>query len=249
MSIGIYEFPLNEKIRNYLRVEDLMASVKLTANSDNARFHIQFFEHLFTLLDLLERIDIRTEVVKELDVQERNLVHWSQHPNIDDTALKSTLQAVIRTRDSLKAGKKPGTELKSDAFLQSIRQRFAIPGATCSFDLPQLHYWLNLSKETRQQNINEWLSFVALIDDAISMLLTFLRQRGQFVAQSAVNGFFQGDAEDKSELVRIRVDSDTGAYPTLSGNKHRYALRFMKIEDGNSVAVSDTIEFKMATCK
>lgn len=247
--MSMFEFPLNEKIRNYLRVEDLMAKIKLTSRSDNSHLQIQFFSHLFTLLDLLERIDIRNEVVKDLDLQERNLVHWSQHPNINNDALTATLESVIRARDSLKVSKKPGTELKSDEFLQSIRQRFAIPGATCSFDLPHLHFWLSQNEETRQQDIKQWLECINLVCDTINMLLSFLRQRARFIEYEATNGFFQNDADDKSTLIRIELAVKDNIYPTLSGNKYRYALRFIKNEDGKASATDANVKFKMAACK
>ncbi len=245
----VYEFPLNEKMRNYLRIEDLMANITLTSSSSSSRLHIQFFEHLFTLLDLLERIDIRSDVIKDLDVQERNLVLWSQHPNIDNTALSTTLKAVIQCREGLKTAGKPGTELKADGFLQSIRQRFAIPGATCSFDLPQLHFWLGKSDEERNKTITTWLSSVILVSDAISMLLDLLRQRSQFVDVMAKTGFYQGNADDKNVLIRIKMPPQATVYPTLSGNKYRYALRFMEMDAGQSIASGSEVTFSMAACK
>lgn len=247
--MAVYEFPLNEKIRNYLRIEDIMATILLTAKSGDPRFQIHFFEHLFTLLELIERIDIRADVVKDLDAHERNLVHWSQHPNIDDDALNTTLQAVIRLRDTLKTGKKPGTDLKTDVFLQSIRQRFAIPGATCSFDLPIMHFWLNQPETKRKADIDTWLQSVNSLYEGIVILLSFSRQQAPFSTQVANNGFYQGDSDNTYGLIRIKMPRDANAFPTLSGNKYRYALRFMHSENGQAVPVSSDLNFDMAACK
>jgi cell division protein ZapD len=245
MSESIYEFPLNERIRNYLRIEHLIARINVAAQHKEPNLQLVFFEHLFTLLDMLERIDVRTDIVKELDNQERNLVHWAQHPNIDNQALQQTLSQVIRTRDSLKAGKKPGTELKNDSFLQSIKQRFSIPGGTCSFDLPQLHFWLHQPTDKKQTLFTQWLSHIAPLKDGIDLLLSFLREAGVFTDATANNGFYQGDSEDKSELIRVKLADDSGVYPTLSGNKYRYALRFMDA----SGSVDRSIKFQLASCR
>lgn len=249
MSAVTYEFPLNERIRNYLRVEHLMVKIRAAAQEQDGRHRGSFFAHLFTLLDLIERIDIRADVVKELDTQERNLVHWSQHPNIDDEALSTALQQVIRIREGLKSAKKPGSELKVDVFLQSIRQRFSIPGGTCSFDLPQLHHWLNQPLAQRDQALNKWLSHLQLLEEAISTSLSFLRQRGQFNALTATNGFYQGDPDDKSDLIRVRVAENANTYPTLSGNKYRFALRFMTLKGEQPASFDEDVTFEMATCR
>jgi len=136
-----------------------------------------------------------------------------------------------------------------DSFLQTIRQRFSIPGGTCSFDLPHLHFWLNQPLAHRQTEMTQWLSHIDLLSDAISLLLSFLRQRCHFVAQTASNGFFQGDSEDKSELIRVRLPQNATVYPTLSGNKYRFALRFMQMNGEHANTATGTIEFEMAACR
>ena len=75
-------------------------------------------------------------------------------------------------------------------------------------------------------------------------------ERGQFVNVVADNGFYQGAAEDKNELIRVKCSVDEGYYPTLSGNKYRYALRFMLFspQEGQSGAVESSIQFRLAAC-
>ncbi|AXR07480.1 cell division protein ZapD [Salinimonas sediminis] len=250
MSDTVYEFPLKEKVRNYLRIEQLIAQLKSGASAPSAQLQMYFFDQLFTLLDLFERIDIRTDIVKDLDAHEKNLVYWSQHPNIDSSALENTLRSIVNLRDKLKSCKKFGTELKEDKFLSAIRQRFAIPGGACSFDLPNLHYWLGQPGESRQDTMKSWMLTLVNVEEAIAICLSFLRERGQFRALNATNGFYQGVAEDKNELIRVRCTVDEGYYPNLSGNKYRYALRFMWFtpEPGKSSSVDDDISFSLAAC-
>ena len=250
MTTTIYEFPLKEKVRNYLRIEHLLAQLKTGASVQNPALQIYFFEQLFTLMDLLDRLDLRTDLVKDLDVHERNLVHWSQHPNIDTNALEQSLKLIIQLKGKLKEERKFGTALKDDKFLASIRQRFSIPGGTCSFDLPNLHYWLNRPQDDIHQSIKNWLLSLKLLEETVSVLLSFLRERGQFKPFEASNGFYQGVADDKCGLMRIRCDSNQGYYPTFSGNKYRYAIRFMLFESaaGQSPSVENTVSFAMASC-
>ena len=250
MAASVYEFPLKEKIRNYLRIEHVLAQLRLLTTKHEPAITLYFFEQLFTLLDLFDRIDLRTDTIKELDTHERNLVYWSQFPNIDASALEKTLQKTLVLREQLKQSKKFGADLKEDRFLSSIRQRFAIPGGTCSFDLPNLHYWLSQPFEAQKADMEKWLSSIQLLEEVVALSLAFIRERGQFQPMTAVNGFYQGNADDKNELVRIRCGNEDGFYPTLSGNKFRYAIRFMWISPSaeQSSSVERNVEFTLATC-
>lgn len=250
MTHAVYEFPLNEKVRTYLRLEQLFKQLKLGRTATDEWQFISFFEALFTLLDLLERLDIRNDILKDIEAQEKILVHWSQHPKIDTDALQAALQRILKLRDKLKHSKKIGASLKDDKFLSSIRQRFSIPGGTCSFDLPNLHYWLKQPIELIRTDVDNWLEELILISDAIEITLSFLRERGRFAETTATNGFYQGIAEDKNELIRVYSATDKGYYPMLSGNKYRYAIRFMLFtpKENASSAVDVDINFKLASC-
>lgn len=250
MTSTIYEFPLKEKVRNYLRIEHLLSQLKIGASVQNPALQIYFFEQLFTLMDLLDRLDLRTDLVKDLDGDERNLVHWSQYPNIDTDALERSLKLIVQLKSKLKSERKFGTALKDDKFLSSIRQRFSIPGGTCSFDLPNLHYWLNQPQTDIQESIAGWSKSLKLLDETVSVLLSFLREKGPFKSFEASNGFYQGVADEKCGLVRVRCDANQGYYPTFSGNKYRFAIRFMLFENepGRSPSVENTVSFTLASC-
>lgn len=250
MTNAVYEFPLNEKVRAYLRLEQLFKQLnQVHVASEDWQF-INFFDALFTLLDLLERLDVRNDVLKDIEAHEKNLVHWSQHPKIDTQALQEALQTILTLRDKLKHSKKIGVRLKEDKFLSSIRQRFSIPGGTCSFDLPNLHYWLKQPLENIRKDISDWFEELNLISNAIDITLSFLREKGSFSDVLATNGFYQGIADDKNELIRVFSSTDQGYYPVLSGNKYRYAIRFTLFtpnENGSSSTDAD-ISFKLASC-
>jgi len=180
MSQAIYEFPLNEKVRTYLRLEQLFKQL-VNANSGTEDWQfINFLSSLFTLLDLLERIDLRNDILKDIELHEKNLVIWSQHPDIDNEALQLSLQKILRLRESLKGTKKIGADLKEDRFLASIRQRFTIPGGTCSFDLPNLHYWLRQPPAEKLRCVKGWMAELAAMQAGVAITLSFLRERGRF---------------------------------------------------------------------
>ena len=102
MSEAVFEFPLKEKVRNYLRVEQLLGQLKSSASSESPQLQTVFFEQLFELLDLIERLDLRSDMSKDLDAHEKNLVYWSQHPKIDSAALEQALKTIVTLKQKLK---------------------------------------------------------------------------------------------------------------------------------------------------
>ena len=256
MTTVVFEFPMKEKVRNYLRVEHILKQISTAGGSDCESQHLYFFEQLFTLIDLFERLDLRTDLVKDLDLYEKHLKHWANHPNIDKDALQSTLDTTINIAKTLKISKKFCSDIKDDKFLASIKQRFSIPGGTCSFDLPNLHYWLLSANEQKHQDITKWLASLALLRDTIALVLGFIRQRGKFQPITADNGFYQGVADSLTELIRIEFDNQHGYYPTMSGNRYRYAIRFAWLDnndnrdskDSGTTYVEQSIDFRFASC-
>jgi cell division protein ZapD len=250
MPIAIYEFPLCEKVRNYLRLEQLFKQLDHTSSSINECDSLYFFDVLFTLLDLLERLDVRTDFIRDIDVHEKNLVHWSSHPNIDTSALEGALKTLHRLLSELKRTNKLGSSLKDDRFLSSIRQRFSIPGGATSFDLPHLFCWLKQSQELRDSDIAMWVQQLSLVRENITLLMQFLREKGRFEEVVGANGFYQGVVTDKIDLIRVRCANSEGYYPILSGNKYRYGIRFMLLapEQGASSGVPKEIKFEIACC-
>ena len=250
MSTAVYEFPLNEKVRTYLRLEQLFKQLLQADSLQHEWQFINFLESLFTLMDLLDRVDVRTDMLRDIESHERNLVHWSKHPNIDNNALQATLRQIVNLRDKLKMARKLGAILRDDKFLNTIRQRFSIPGATCAFDLPNLHYWLNQPIDTRKQDIKRWLAEFTLVHEAMEITLSFLRERGRFESIKAEKGFYQGVADSRNELIRIECPTDKQFYPTLSGNKYRYAIRFYLFapQQEGVVTQEQDVQFRLACC-
>lgn len=248
MTELIYEHPLNEKLRTYLRLEQLLTQLH-SLNTLQSEWQQQaFFTTLFALIEVLDRNDIRPDLIKDCERSETALVAWANHPSVSDDKLKPVLQQAVRLQSELlRSGKFVGN-LKEDKFLSPLRQRFSIPGGTCYFDVPQLHYWFNLPQPERQQMAENWCGEFSLLQQAMSFVLGFCREKGQFSALTADNGFYQSNTE-QTELLRIRYPLETGVYPTVSGNKYRYAIRFMQLSDDTSRSNTEkNIRFELACC-
>lgn len=244
----LFEHPLNERIRNYLKLEHLFQQLDNSSNYDIKTTYASFFSTLFSIIDTLERNDIRGDLIKELEKLEQNLVIWSQAPNVDNSRLEDNLKQTIALLCELKKTQQLWMQYKEDKFLTSLKQRFAMQGGTCAFDVPQLHFWLNQDPEQIQNELAEWMTMFNSISTSLFLILRFIRLRSDFEPIDTDSGFYQGNGESLS-LLRIKTPEDAHYYPTVSGNKFRYSIRFVIpcVETGRRY-LKQPITFELAKC-
>lgn len=228
MSTVLYEHPLNERIRNYLKLEQLFAQAYscLNSNFPIKTSHQIFFNALFSIIDTLERNDIRGDLIKDLEKQEQNLVVWSKIPSVNTSALEINLAETVKLVCHLRVPKPTWWQLKEDKLLACLKQRFAIQGGSSSFDLPQLHFWLHQNEVQTKEEMRQWLILLSDISSSLAIILKFIRQRAEFESIEVDSGFYQDNGEGLL-LLRIELDKAATYYPTVSGNKFRYSIRFM----------------------
>ena len=192
------------------------------------------YSALLTILELtalLERGDLKQELMKELERQHGALKALSKHQGIDHSKLDLVLskQKHSLTRMHRLDGKL-GEHLKRVDFLLGIKQRTSIPGGSCDFDLPQLRFWLNQSHEQRSANLRDWASPYLELETVIELVLKAIRDSAAGKMVVAENGFYQQslDTRQPTQMIRIGVAADTSIYPEISAGKHRYSVRFMR---------------------
>ncbi|ENY72918.1 cell division protein ZapD [Aeromonas diversa] len=239
----IYDFPLNEKSRTYLRLESLFSQIGDNLEQEQPWGHIACFKAIFDLQELLERGDLRADLIKDLERLGQRLNRWAALPEADLEQIDHMQTEIVTLSRQLLNSPRPGAKLKEDRLLGTIRQRFSIPGGLCAFDVPHLHHWLALPHAQRLPQMKGWLADITLMIEAIRLLLRLWRESGSFSDKIAVNGFYQ-DVADGAELIRIRLEHAQECYPTLSGHKNRFALRFLPATDRS---IGD-VPFQLACC-
>lgn len=248
-----FEQPLNERIRMCLRVETLMK-----------RFH--YFEalkgdwsaysallNILELTSLLERGDLKKELMKELERQHISLKSLTEHQDIDRSKLDLILGKQKGALDRLhRLDGKLGEHLKRIDFLLGIKQRTSIPGGTCDFDMPQLRFWLNQGHDQRTADLHRWAAPYLELETVIELILSSIRDSAVADNKIAEGGFYQQalDTRQPTQLLRIGVDVDESIYPEISAGKHRYSVRFMHSGTQDSIAgqVNRDIEFLLTLC-
>jgi cell division protein ZapD len=239
---------MNERIRGYLKLEQQFKQLDLCLTHAMSVSQTVFFSALFSILDHLDRNDTRGDLIKDLEKLESKLVHWSRSPEINNDALQNALRQTVDYICQLKALSPQYLSLKDDKLLASIRQRFAIQGGNSSFDLPQLTFWINQPETKIAQDIEYWRASIKLIEDAVQLVLQFIREKSDFTPLQAQKGFYQ-DSGDGIALLRVQLDSQCQYFPTISGNKYRYSIRFVEpCQETGKKFTDQCIAFELAQC-
>src|SRR5512134_3796941 len=141
----VYEQPLNERMRGFMRLEFLWQQLSYHAGLPNAWSSRAAVACLLEILAITSRGDSRGDVLKELERQMTALRDFQNRPGVDSARLRAVLSALMRRREELNAaGANFLQKLRESEFLNAIKHRSAIPGGTCEFDLPDFYHWLNL---------------------------------------------------------------------------------------------------------
>jgi cell division protein ZapD len=249
----IYEQPLNERIRTFMRLEYLFARVDKALQGETAIDHREAIECLLTILSVFERGDLKSELIKEIERLIVMLSPMEHVAGVDKDALSELLAELDQTLDALLAMKSGiGHALKENEFLYSIRQRASIPGGTCDFDLPAYHHWLERSSTTEcQQQLHDWHSQFIPVRRAIEVSLKLSRQSVGFSDAVAEGGFYQRslDSNQATQLIRVEVAKEVAYFPEISGGKHRVTVRFMEFDIAKRPQqVSADIPFRVSCC-
>lgn len=245
-TLVLFEHPLNEKMRTWLRVEFLLNQLHETIPVTHSLSALSFFRNTGELLDIFERGDMRTELLKELERQQQKLLAWADVPGVDMSVVDALRDKLKAQSVLLNSAPRMGQQLREDRLIGSVRQRLSIPGGCCSFDLPGLHIWLHQPQEMRDRQVSAWLETLTPLNHSLAMILDLIRQSGTFRHQTSLNGFYQDNAEG-AELLRLRLPLEDALYPQVSGHKSRYAIRFLPL-DSERGEIPARLNFELACC-
>ncbi len=245
-----YEFPLNERIRTLLRLEDLYRRAQYFAAKDDPEQHHVALISLFEILDIGGRADMKSELMQELERQKQHLEMLRSSPAVALDALNAVFGEIDKiVSDLFLSSGKTGQELRENEWLMSIKQRAAIPGGVCEFDLPSYHYWLNCSADARRLDLNEWIAPFIPIRSGVRIILRLLRESGKTSKQVAQQGVYQQTMAGRlAQMLRIRLDSSYDCVPEVSANKYALNVRFITAIGSQRRTSVDNVNFELTFC-
>lgn len=248
----VYEQPLNERVRTLLRLEFLFQQLSHASQGKDASDSRLALVTMNDILMILNRADLKTEFIKELERQMISLNALRNARGVDQDQLRKILHELEHCSDTLLALSGPiGGELRQNELLANMRQRSSIAGGTCAFDLPMLHFWLSRSTEVRQQDLHHWLQELAITESATLLILRLLRECALAGPEVAPSGFYQKSlgGSGQHQMIRVLLDPLLQVYPEISGSKHRFSIRFLQSQGmQRSLQTTADVDFRLCIC-
>ena len=248
----LYEYPFNERIRTYLRLEHLFRRLNELVSRDPALDHHYALSTIFEVMDVGARADMKSDVLKDLEKQKQQLNSYRGNPAISERMLDSLvgqLEACFAGLANLPG--KAGNSLTDNDWLMAIRSRVSIPGGTCEFDLPAYYAWQHRPAELRRADLRRWGATLTPLSDAVAILLKLLREGGVPQKVIATGGQFQQNLPQGKtfQLLRMSLNPALALVPEISGNRLMMSIRLMRQgEDDRLHASADDCPFELALC-
>ncbi len=246
-----YEYPLSERIRTLLRLEDLFDRFDAYASSLELHAHHAALLTLFELAEVAARADLKSELLQELDRQKAVLAALRGNPNVQGSTLEQVLSAIEAAHHGIyQLPGRVGQHLREDEWLAAVKQRASIPGGMCEFDLPAYHYWQHKPVDVRAGQLQRWLAPFSSIRSAVEIVLGLLRDSGRPELHHAIAGNYQRMLESRNpQLIRLTLADDLPCVPEISGNKYMLNIRFVQADVSTvRCCITESIEFELTFC-
>lgn len=245
-----YEYPLNERLRYFLRYENIILSAnRYLALKDD----LVVLDYLRRLIVFIGNHDLRSELLQQLDHQKQVLHRYARSSTANQDKLAKYVQQNATALNHLHEFRISSSPYANHAFLTQVMRQLSLQSGACSFDFPQLQAWLQTPWEQRQSMLVEWLAPFQEFAEDINICLNLTRKSGDFAVHRAERGFFStnpSEIADNTQMVRLRVQPDPPCYPVVSAGAQRLNIHFMSQQDfADTPDKTETdINFELAYC-
>jgi cell division protein ZapD len=249
----IYEQPLHEKIRVLLRLEQLVRRFNFHILDDQRASSEAALLLLLEMYNLAARLDLKSEILKEIDRQALAVKYRQSHGDIDTQSANDILSTLSEVNTKLYNLPGPlGQRLKNHGFFNVLRQRASLPGGINGFDIPMLQFWLNKPVMARSKDLTHLVEAYRIAYEAIQVILLLIRGCSAGDIKIAKNGFYQATLSQRppNQLLRVEIPDNVAYYPEISAGKQRFSVRFVEIKtlEERGKQVVEDIEFKLTLC-
>lgn len=252
-DIVVYEQPLTERIRLFMRYEQLMQGFH-KALSGQSTWHNQVaISTLLSLHALTSRIDLKSDLIRDIERIIYGLGRFETVQAVNQERLSTVNHKLNGEIENLHKTHGPlGSHLNNHELFKAIKQRAHIPGGINTFDLPQFQHWLSQSSDERRHHLQRWVDPYEDIFRSISLLLNLTRESGSKTSLTARQGYLQQTLESRitHQMLRIWLPKIHYCYPEISSGKHRFTVRLMHLDNlaNRPRQIKEDLSFELMCC-
>ena len=138
----VYEHPLNERVRTYLRLEYLFRRFEWLLHHEHPIEHHFCFSTIFEIAEVATRADLKADLLKDLERHKQQFASYRGNPAVAEAVLDEWLSNIDSCFEGIHSNAaRFGSFINDSEWLNNLRNRMSIPGGTCGFDVPQYLAW------------------------------------------------------------------------------------------------------------
>tara|TARA_B100000482_G_scaffold170531_1_gene136946 strand:+ start:384 stop:1151 length:768 start_codon:yes stop_codon:yes gene_type:complete len=246
-QVSIYEEPVQEKIRKFIKIEFLFNKLFYFKHKENKNDNYIALLALCELYEILSRSDIKSELIREIENQNHYFKKIKEIPEANSEKLSSVLEKQKVLLQLIHGIESNYLEyLENDILFKTIAKNSINPLQPTSVE-----FWLSRDIVLRENQINLWTEPLLFIKKSVDFILEVIRKSGRFEDKLAEKGFFIEKLDPKKNilLIRITLTSDLYYYPQISVGKQRLNIMFMSKDDKNNlISHKEDVAFILTTC-
>ena len=246
-QVSIYEEPVQEKIRKFIKLEFLFNKLFYFKHKENKNDNYIALLALCELYEILSRSDIKSELIREIENQNHYFKKIKEIPEANSEKLSSILEKQKVLLQLIHGIESNYLEyLENDILFKTIAKNSINPLQPTSVE-----FWLSRDIVLRENQINLWTEPLLFIKKSVDFILDVIRKSGRFEDKLAEKGFFIEKLDPKKNilLIRITLTSDLYYYPQISVGKQRLNIMFMSKDDKNNlISHKEDVAFILTTC-
>ena len=221
-----YEFPLNERIRKFLRIEEIFKRMEVQMSVKKEFSELSCFNTFFDIMATASRADLKVELIQEIEKQRFKL-----KSKIKTKKNIKTITDLNRIRIKLEKIKVvTGFNFGGDKFLHELKTRSDSPYGIVTTDFPEFQFWLQgTSFVERKAYFKDKVNDFAGIKIAITYLMELLRSNVEIInSMETQTGTIQYKLNPllRNDLVIIILPSSSKCFPSISSNNFAVNVHF-----------------------
>ena len=242
---AIYEEPVDERIRKFLKLENYFLKLKYHKDLDTSYDSYASLYNLIMIYKTLSRVEVKSELIREIDFHRQRYGEYIKIDSSDKIKLNSIMEkqnVILNNLYNLKSNYL--NELNKDEFFQFCVKHFESLNT-------EMDYWLTRDHTMRLNQIDLWLEIIKPIENSVYFCLEILRRSSETCEICAENGFhlIKLNPEKKVRLLRITMQSDNYYFPRISLGPQRATISFMILNENNKyLQIKDNISFVLDLC-
>lgn len=254
--VEVYEQPLSERYRLFLRLEQIFARIDHHLAGDSIWDTHAAISGILELLQTVSRGDSKLELIKELDRQRSALQRLDDdtRERLDRERLQEILAGQEELLGSLHASSGAlGQDLRANELLNQLQQRATAGGRPGIIEMPGYQRWLQDPAEERHNSVHQWLEPLQPARQGIDRCLALVREAVSWEGLTADGGFYERTlpTAHKIQLLRVYLPSNGRPwFPEISAGRQRFTVRFFEQATPAERAqqIRSDVDFQLACC-